>query len=153
MAYTDPLTGLYNRRFFFKQAECLLSQSMRDKSTLCIMMLDLDHFKQINDEKGHQSGDEILIGVANSLKNNLREADVICRYGGDEFIVALPNITVTQAEVAAKRIAKEIEILGATLSIGIIQKQTQNTIELLIANADELLYRVKDIGRNSIILG
>lgn len=153
MAYTDSLTGIYNRRFFFKQAEYLLSQSMRDKSKLCVMMLDLDHLKQINDEKGHQSGDEILICVAKSLKNNLREVDVICRYGGDEFIVVLPNITATQAEVAAKRIAKEIESLSATLSIAIIQKQNQNTIELLIANADELLYRVKDIGRNSIMLG
>ena len=159
-ARTDDLTGTHNRRHFFALARQAFTVATRYGHPLSAMILDLDHFKQINDRWGHQIGDDVLKRVANIAQLHLRGADILGRYGGEEFIVFLPDSTAEQAKVVAERIRVEIEgssldtpkgCVVLTVSVGIAdtsQVGGSESIERLIGLADLALYAAKQAGRN-----
>ena len=159
LAITDPLTGLHNRRFFDTVLKKELTEGKRYGQKVTCLMLDIDHFKRINDTYGHETGDTVLKEVASSLKSLLREVDTIARWGGEEFIVMMPHTDINGALVPGSRILKSIadmtfaKIPGVriTVSIGLAcTGETQNTPDILVNAADLALYEAKRKGRNRI---
>lgn len=155
-ASTDDLTGIYNHRFIFQRLREEVERAERYQQPLSIMMLDLDHFKAINDRFGHQTGDIILHTVAQTIKQALRNTDIPGRYGGEEFMVILPQTGLDDAVQVAERIREQIEelifddeSLKITISIGVATHGNETGNELL-AQADKMLYRAKDNGRNRV---
>ncbi len=158
MASRDPLTNLLNRRRFHEELESWLAQARRFGIHGALVFLDLDNFKYINDSLGHQTGDRLLMMVANILRERLRETDILARLGGDEFAIILPHADVELAESVANQIrelvqyrtAAEREYLsGVTVSIGIAMFPGHgNTVETLLSYADLAMYRAKEDGRN-----
>jgi diguanylate cyclase (GGDEF)-like protein len=157
----DSLTGLFNRHFMQISLERELSRAARRKQTLAVLMLDVDHFKRFNDTYGHQAGDAILKEMAQIFQANIREEDVACRYGGEEFTILLPDATVTGACERAESILQAVANLRSTvetqtyadftISIGIAFYPNDGaTAELLLRRADEALYRSKRDGRNRL---
>lgn len=150
----DPLTGLINRRVLMRQLHKLNTRG----APYCLMILDLDRFKRINDNYGHHVGDQVLLSVAKVLKTQIRRSDIAARFGGEEFIVVLPNTEITQSKLVAQNIADAIsmreitapngDVIHVTTSIGLCQHC--GTIEALLNRADELLYQAKSSGRNQI---
>jgi diguanylate cyclase (GGDEF)-like protein len=161
IASTDPLTGAFNRRHLDLVGKNELSRSKRNNSTFTILMLDIDHFKGVNDTYGHDIGDEALIETVAVIKKNIRGEDLLFRLGGEEFAVMLPETTKLAAFDTAKRIRiaiSEIVIqtpiapLCFTLSIGIAEcTPVDNDIDVILKRADEALYRAKSSGRNKVI--
>lgn len=159
---TDPLTGAYNRRFFFETAGKLVSAAQRHGSALSIVTIDVDHFKRINDLYGHPAGDEVLRKLTEICKDALRESDVFARFGGEEFIMALPNSDSAAAYAAAERlrittmeqtIVVKDAPLRITISCGVSQFLPQETgIDETLKRADEALYEAKNSGRNRVVL-
>lgn len=158
--YLDNLTELYNRKYFFEYAEQFLTYSKRYDQPLTFLMADIDHFKKINDQYGHQTGDFILKEIASLLKSCFRNADVIARYGGEEFIIILPNTNVKQASHVAERFRNKVsgkifqyqnKKMKITVSAGISLLNCNDTIDTLIERADHYLYRAKNSGRNQIV--
>ncbi len=158
MAVTDPLTGLYNRRYATRK----LAQIAGAGDAYGLLMLDLDHFKKINDLHGHAAGDDVLTYISDALGANLRDSDLLARIGGEEFLVALPGATRAQAVATAERLRKIIDrariplskggpALKVTMSIGLFHS-TGAAIEVdeLLARADTALYRSKAHGRNRV---
>ena len=160
LADHDPLTNLYNRRRFQNELERFLCQSRRYSGYGAILLLDLDHFKYINDTLGHQIGDELLVNLSKLLKERLRETDTVARLGGDEFAVILPNTSAGQAQTIAKQILDIVQGFtvgnnghssGVTGSIGIaIFPDHGDTREALLTCADLAMYQAKESGRNRI---
>ncbi len=160
LAMLDPLTGLYNRRHFDATLPRELAHAERDGQPLAVIMLDLDHFKTVNDQYGHVAGDEVLKAMAALLKNGARQNDLICRYGGEEFVAILPNMSAKQAYERVESWRKQLETrqivsrgyqISITLSAGItVFPDHGGTQELLLARADEMLYQSKSEGRNRI---
>jgi diguanylate cyclase (GGDEF)-like protein len=160
LARTDGMTGLHNYRSFFDLATREFRAALRYHHSLTILMLDVDHFKKINDSFGHAAGDQLLAQVAQILALQIRAVDILARYGGDEFIILLPQTSAQQAFPLAERIRTSIENLqvnleeakaSATLSVGIseIQKRPMDeNIEQIIKRADQALYMAKQRGRN-----
>lgn len=158
LATTDPLTGLLNRRSFILRAHHELTQ--RHHHPLALLMLDLDHFKQINDLHGHPTGDEVLCDFVQTMKSCLRKIDLVARFGGEEFVILLANTDTDAALIIAERIrcavaARQMERLDLryTVSIGIASTEqltigSADTIDALLAHADVALYRAKQQGRN-----
>ena len=162
LALTDPLTGLHNRRSLFELGRIEFSRSHRKSLPFCCMMLDLDHFKQVNDNYGHSIGDQVLQEFAKRCKNSVREVDLVGRYGGEEVIIILPETELRSALPIAERVRKTvaetpIKISGReiniTVSIGVAQKD-ENTLQLetLIARADQAMYIAKHKGRNQVAI-
>lgn len=158
-AKTDIITGLYNRRAYYEISEIEYQRLLRHPKELSVIMFDIDHFKSINDNYGHNTGDEILNRIGNIVKNLIREYDYAFRMGGDEFLVLLPETNDKQASQLAERIRKAIENytlvknpkLVITASFGIAQyNQMDTSIEKLTRRADEALYQAKRSGRNRI---
>ena len=159
----DPLTGLYNRRYLESTIERELARCKREGRPLSVMMLDVDHFKRINDTHGHQAGDEVLKQLAAILADKCRLADVVCRFGGEEFLLLLPDMPLEVALERAERLRAQFEstALGfggepiqATVSIGIANLPEHADLpEVLIGQADSALYRAKTGGRNRVIVG
>lgn len=158
MANTDQLTGLHNRKYM---DSVMRFQSLRvsaSASNCCIMLLDIDHFKQINDSYGHQMGDLVLQKVSTCLSGILRTNDVIARWGGEEFLLMCPHTSLEEAALLAERLRNQIEQLElmpqrtVTVSIGIAQMKKNERSEQAIARADAMLYRSKHNGRNQISL-
>ncbi|HEY8084687.1 MAG TPA: sensor domain-containing diguanylate cyclase [Methylophilaceae bacterium] len=161
-AYTDYLTGLLNRRHFMSLAEVELTRAMRYQNNFSVLMMDIDHFKKINDEHGHHIGDKVLQTFSNICKLTLRDIDVIGRVGGEEFAVLLPETDIEHAIQAAQRLRKAVAaegIMGAdgifnvTVSIGVtslILEEEDNTFETLLIRADSALYAAKHAGRNAV---
>lgn len=154
----DPLTGVYNRRFLLASLHREITRSLRSRSPLACLMLDLDHFKQVNDTYGHLCGDEVLRKIAAVMKETFREYDVCARYGGEEFAVVLPETGGSEAMEIAERIRKEAESvtvrwgeqdISVTVSVGIacLSEGTDSPEEMLAA-ADAALYQAKKGGRN-----
>lgn len=151
----DPLTGLINRRVLMRQLEKLNQQN----NNYCLMILDLDRFKRINDNYGHQVGDQVLLYVSTVLKTQIKRADIAARFGGEEFVVVLPNTELAQSKLIAQNIADAIaaeeimvpnsEVIRITTSVGLCQRGS-TTNEDLLNRADELLYQAKSAGRNQI---
>lgn len=160
LAYTDPLTQVYNRHYFYKSSTDLLNAADREKVHTSLIMLDVDKFKLINDTFGHTIGDKVLVSLSNVLKNTIRESDILCRYGGEEFIILLPNTSKEGAEIIAEKLRSKVEStpngekenLQITISLGIASVAIGNklTIEMLIDNADRALYEAKETGRNKV---
>lgn len=159
-ALRDPLTHLHNRRYLDETLPRELARARREHYPLAVAILDLDHFKQINDCHGHPAGDAVICALADILKNGTRAGDVICRYGGEEFIVALPGMAIQEAaqrtdewriQLAHRRVRHgDIEI-SVTLSAGVAASPTDaSEMELLIDYADDALYRSKQEGRNRV---
>ena len=149
MATTDALTGLANRRYFNEQLDRQFSQARRYHDQLTCCMIDLDHYKQLNDTHGHQMGDEVLQIVSREILACLRATDIAARYGGDEFILLLPRTGLPEAFNAVKRIRVPI-----TLSIGVasLVDDTPHNAEALVAMADRALYLAKDLGKDRVVL-
>ena len=164
LASRDAMTGCFNRRAFFEFAEEMFSAARRDRTHLCCIMADIDHFKQFNDRYGHAVGDQVIQVVARSLSAGLRQVDVLGRYGGEEFCIVLPGATPQDAVVIAERIRADIEasankairgteVVPITSSFGVASMSlAASDIEGLIDQADQALYRAKQGGRNRVTL-
>lgn len=151
-ALHDPLTGLANRRMMNIVFERTLNRARRLKEPFSLMMLDIDRFKKYNDTYGHSAGDELLIKIATLILKETRQIDLVVRYGGEEFLVLLPETDLTRACEAAERVRKTVEAhTGVTISIGIASysKEIQSEKEL-IGKADKALYKAKQNGRNRV---
>jgi diguanylate cyclase (GGDEF)-like protein/PAS domain S-box-containing protein len=158
-AATDPLTGLRTRRWFFEHGDALISQALRYDTPLAILITDVDHFKRINDQYGHLNGDRVLRALASIFLQEMRSADAICRYGGEEFAVLLPQTDMESAVAIAERLRRRasevtVEKTGTSLSVSIgvttAHHRGARTLTDLIAGADEALYRAKQEGRNRV---
>jgi diguanylate cyclase (GGDEF)-like protein len=159
MAQSDPLTGLHNRRGFNEQAAPIWSTALRNRRPLSLIMLDLDHFKDINDRFGHDAGDRALMETARLLERSCRSGDVLARWGGEEFLLLLPETGMTEAHALAERLRLEVQGLALTAressislsaSFGVIERSSQEQLEQLINQADRLLYGAKTAGRNQV---
>ncbi|WP_027363512.1 GGDEF domain-containing protein [Desulfotruncus alcoholivorax] len=155
----DHLTGLYNRLALYRLLPRMLEEAQKQGKPLVVAMLDLDDFKQINDQYGHQAGDEALRSVAGFIKKNLRNDDLAVRFGGEEFVIVLPatdfaNARIPleriQSQIAAERILPEVE--GLTVSIGVAGYAGRGSVDPdeLIRQADEAMYRAKGLGKNRV---
>lgn len=164
LSITDPLTGLYNRRYFIEQIELEFKRAKRYNRDLSLLMLDIDHFKAVNDNYGHQVGDIVLRKISSIIINQLRDSDLAFRYGGEEFMVILPETKPDDAMNVAKRMKQEIMEtrhdyrnfnFKVTASIGIVSVKdmldTFETVDDIIKKVDDNLYKAKNSGRNTII--
>lgn len=158
----DPLTGLFNRRFMEESLERELRRAMRGKEQVALLMMDIDHFKHFNDTFGHQAGDALLRALGNLLKESVRGQDIVCRYGGEEFVFVLPGASLDAALKRAELLREDVkqlnaqyggQLLGAvTLSIGIaVFPDNGDSAEHLLKAADDALYRAKAGGRDRVI--
>jgi two-component system cell cycle response regulator len=163
MAVTDPLTGLYNRRYMSVHVGTLVDSAANRGKTISVLAVDVDHFKAINDTYGHDAGDEVLKELARRIKANIRNIDLACRIGGEEFIVALPETNAEVAYKVAERLRRSVSgkpfhagpramALQITVSIGVAELESASeTLEDIVRRADEALYRAKREGRNRVI--
>ncbi|MGC9365749.1 MAG: sensor domain-containing diguanylate cyclase [bacterium] len=160
MAITDYLTGLYNRRLFFTLAEQEFFKSKRFQEPLSLLIMDIDHFKQVNDNYGHDCGDQVLQVVSRLMKKLIRRSDVLARYGGEEFIILMPKTELSGAYKLAERIRVQIEnyemkdkskgSFNITVSLGVACADGHvESLPYLVTNADQALYRAKKKGRNN----
>ncbi|MDR3580236.1 MAG: GGDEF domain-containing protein [Oryzomonas sp.] len=152
---TDPLTGVGNRRMLIKRLEEEVVRAQRYQRPLTVAFFDIDHFKNINDTYGHSSGDMVLSRVAESLKSGLRDCDLLGRFGGEEFVVLLPETTMDKASKVAERMRADIEHMrlpqitrSITASVGLAELQDNESGEDLLERSDRALYRAKADGRN-----
>jgi diguanylate cyclase (GGDEF)-like protein len=159
LAYRDTLTGLYNRRSFEKNLAAEWKRQQRYKRPLSLIMIDIDHFKKVNDTYGHQKGDSVLQTVAGIINDNLRSSDFPCRYGGEEIAVILSETSLDNAAITAEKLralvesqVKEIEGLKVTISLGVsTYAGNMSDSGELIKAADSCLYKAKNSGRNKIV--
>jgi len=162
LALTDELTGLPNRRFANEQLERQWAMAQRNKSPLSCMMLDIDYFKQVNDTYGHKTGDDVLKQVASTLQASVRKQDVVCRIGGEEFLVICPDVQIAELNKYAERLREKISLLNfsdnadkkfkLTISIGAASKlPVMSNAEVLLQLADKRLYIAKESGRNRTV--
>lgn len=158
-ATLDPLTGLNNRRHFETLATHVLARSQRDGTPVALLLCDVDHFKRVNDEHGHAVGDEVLIAMSRLLGHNLRDGDVLARWGGEEFLALMPACPLDNACAVAERIraavhATPVDVgtasLTITLSFGVAQVHGAADLQAAIARADKALYEAKNGGRNRV---
>ncbi|WP_207062164.1 diguanylate cyclase [Motiliproteus sp. SC1-56] len=150
---TDPLTGLYNRRYFDQQLEQELRLARRYQRDLALVIFDVDHFKQFNDRHGHDQGDRILCEVAARVREGLRSVDVFCRYGGEEFVIIMPGIGIVEAKAGAEQLRAsiaglDVDGLSVTASFGV--SAGQGEARALLEAADRALYQAKGEGRNRV---
>jgi len=162
LASTDPMTKLYNRRYFTEISESLLDLAKRNRTESAVIMLDIDKFKNVNDTYGHKIGDEVIIALSGILQKFTRKSDVVSRWGGEEFVMLLPNTNNEGALVISEKIRATIEnqvlLVGEnrelkfTVSLGVSMVDTQNdlNIEASLNRADEALYEAKESGRNRV---
>jgi len=162
MAVTDGLTGLHNRRFMTMHLEQSLEQAIRHERTLAVMIADMDHFKAVNDTYGHDAGDAVLRQLADRIRAAVRGADIPCRYGGEEFVVIMPDTDLEGAAIVAERIRLRVAAepfvlpdgrrLDRTISVGLgALHSSVDTSELLLKRADAALYEAKQSGRNRVV--
>lgn len=150
---TDPLTKIGNRRRLYVLIENLVPSSLRRKDPFTIVLLDIDHFKQFNDEFGHTAGDELLIRVSDILKDCSRDQDLVVRYGGEEFLLVLPSTNLEDAQILVDRIRAAIkEKTDITFSAGIAMHSEELTFDELIERADQCMYTAKAEGRDRYVL-
>jgi diguanylate cyclase (GGDEF)-like protein len=158
LSVTDPLTGLNNRRRMMEVLDHEVRRSRRLDHTFAVLMADVDHFKQYNDQHGHPAGDEVLKRVASVLNESTRDVDFVARYGGEEFFVLMPEITADGAADAAERIRATLAadpLLGdeVTVSFGVAEFPAHgDTAETLISVADSVLYQAKKKGRDQVVV-
>jgi two-component system, cell cycle response regulator len=163
LAVTDQLTGLHNRRYMTGQLGALVNRAVRGGEPVSSLMIDIDHFKKINDGFGHDIGDQVLREFSVRLASNVRAIDLPCRYGGEEFVVIMPGASLEDAQHIAERIRRHVagspfrvagvsEPLSVTISIGVAATAgAEDTAEALLKRADEAVYAAKAAGRNTVI--
>lgn len=162
-ASTDPLSRLYNRRFFFAEANYLLGVAKGSGTPVSLMILDIDHFKRVNDDHGHACGDRVITALAGTLKEQSRSTDLIARLGGEEFVILLPGADLSEASHCAERIRAAVQELQVSnslkeavpiaVSIGVAELDTrEENIDSAMARADKALYQAKNEGRNRVCL-
>ena len=158
-AYTDPLTQTHNRAAFNDMLLREIKRANRGGQELSLIFIDIDHFKAVNDEHGHDCGDFALIKVANATKDSVRGSDIVFRYGGEEFVVLLSDTNLEEATIIAERIRSNIEsqtlaygidLLNITASLGVSSLKTNEDMENFIKRADSAMYKAKQLGRNRI---
>ncbi|MEN3110755.1 diguanylate cyclase [Uliginosibacterium paludis] len=161
-ATRDPLTGLLNRRYLDEALPREIARSLREQRTLSLVMLDLDHFKRVNDNFGHEAGDAVLSKSAAILRSNLRSSDLACRFGGEEFVVLMPGATLAEAHERMERILHEVcatvfhldsvHLPGISFSAGVAEAPRHgNNAESLLRAADRALYAAKEAGRQRVL--
>lgn len=162
LSETDPMTDLCNRRHLNHTSKSIMELARRNKTALTVVMLDIDKFKKVNDTYGHDVGDNIIISIANILLEITRKSDLACRFGGEEFILLLPETSLEGSIVIAEKIRKKVASfslvlkdareVGVTVSIGVSQIDMQHdlSIEPAIKRADIALYKAKENGRNKV---
>ena len=166
LSMVDPLTGLYNRRYFMTHGRALVEEAASRGRALSVLVLDIDFFKKVNDTYGHDAGDEVLKEVAQRLKRQIRRLDVVCRVGGEEFVVLLPGADARVAGQVAERLRRAIADrpfritsgddgrleLNLTISIGLASyERADDSLETLLKRGDEALYAAKQQGRNRVV--
>jgi two-component system cell cycle response regulator len=160
----DGLTAVFNRRYFDIHVKQMVQKSQETKKPICIMMFDMDHFKQVNDTYGHPAGDAVLKTLASVLKASFRVTDLIARYGGEEFIVLLNNIDLQETLKIAEKTRALIEatefaipapigVIHKTTSIGVVEYNQGDTVEEFVNKVDKALYEAKETGRNKVVAG
>lgn len=159
LAMTDPLTGLYNRRHILDVANYEAVQQKRIPSGLSVIIADIDYFKQINDTHGHDVGDAVLVAVSQTIRKSIREQDSAARWGGEEFLIVLPNTNLSDATLIADRIRENVaaitvpvaqQAISTSVTLGVSCYHIGESISNTIANADALLYKGKKAGRNRV---
>ena len=161
IAIRDDLTGLYNRRYFMGRLEEEMALASRSGSSLHLAIIDLDHFKQVNDTYGHPAGDEVIRRFSAVASVGLRRSDILARYGGEEFVVMFPHVSSTACIAALNRLREEFasqrypfsESLSNTFSAGVVDYQQNESAQDLTRRADEALYQAKSQGRNCVVKG
>lgn len=162
LAVTDSLTGLLNRRRFFDGLEAELARARRYDRALSVLMVDVDHFKLVNDSLGHRAGDSALITVARRIESGLRDSDLACRYGGEEFAILLPEADLEEARQAAERLRSLVSAepmvaadshFKVTVSVGVACLDAEEGAEAFLERSDRALYRAKAQGRDRVELG
>lgn len=150
LAVLDGLTGLYNKRYFNELMSFEFSRLKRYAGNLSVLMIDIDNFKNYNDTKGHPAGDELLKKAAQIFRNSVREMDLVCRYGGEEFVIMLPQTDKKGSAIVAERVRTQANLyLAATVSIGIAAfPEDANESSALVEKADAALYKAKQTGKN-----
>ncbi len=157
LSIRDPLTSAYNRRYFLTAYENELERAQIHKQELSVLMIDIDHFKQVNDTYGHIFGDAVLTRLVSFLHTKLRSNDLLARYGGEEFVVLLPNTSKDNALIIAERIREDVASVKnrnnyvISLSIGLASSFNENTSHGILNHADENLYKAKEGGRNKVV--
>lgn len=156
IAMLDQLTNIYNRYSFFEFAHKEIARSNRLEESVCFAILDIDHFKKVNDKHGHAEGDDVLKTLVKIVKKSIRESDVFARYGGEEFIIMFPKTSMEQAAVLTERIREIIEshsfpnVGNITVSIGFANREKDESVDSVIKRADYALYTAKKNGRNQV---
>ena len=164
LAATDPMTKLYNRRYFATISDKIFTEAKLGGNNIVLIMLDIDNFKKISDTYGHHIGDKVIISVAEILKERTRKSDIVCRYGGEEYMILLPQGTIEISMKIAENIRELVEqltieleherVLSTTISIGISETNTlvDSNIEIAINKADNALYEAKRSGKNKVLV-
>lgn len=174
LGYQDGLTNAYNRRYFDMRLKQEIDRSSRNKTDLVCLFIDIDFFKKINDNYGHQAGDIVLVKLVELMRDQVRSSDIVARYGGEEFAIILPETGIQIAHEVAERIRREAEnqkltindkTVTITVSIGLAslsqilhqpdlarKKSTENLDKVLLGKADEALYQAKQTGRNQVVI-
>ena len=164
LAITDPLTGIYNRRFFDEVAEKELERTRRSGSSLSLIMFDIDNFKQVNDTFGHLLGDEVLKNLADTCKENIRSMDFFTRFGGEEFLVLMPDTGQESAQETAERLRSVVagkamattdgSDIFITISLGIATFEDEQSVDMntMLDRADKAMYQAKEAGRNRVMV-
>jgi diguanylate cyclase (GGDEF)-like protein len=152
---TDPLTGVYNRRRFVNELRERFSEFKRYARFAAVILLDIDLFKQVNDQYGHQTGDEVLCHLCVLWRKELRASDILARFGGEEFIILLPSTSIEQAAITAERLRTQVEARDTpprvSISLGVSSFAPEDSSEdAIISRADEALYQAKRNGRNQV---
>lgn len=159
LATTDKLTGLANRQAFDTLMQQALNETRRTGAPLCTLLIDIDHFKAVNDRHGHIAGDRLLRHVASVIRHSLRTSDIVSRWGGEEFLVVLKNVSAERAGLLAEKLRDAVEkaklnlgreMAGVTVSVGTAMYRNGDTADQLISRADAALYQAKDQGRNRV---
>ncbi|MFT5116484.1 MAG: diguanylate cyclase (GGDEF)-like protein [Kiritimatiellia bacterium] len=160
LASTDPLTELLNRRYFFERADIELSRLKRNGKQAAVLIVDVDFFKKVNDQYGHPAGDQVLKVVANILKANVRQHDLVARFGGEEFAIFLADVEIQKSAILAERMREKIEsavihykkekiMVTASFGLSMLASAAQD-IHVVIDSADKMLYKAKANGRNRV---
>jgi len=156
LTVTDYLTNTYNRRFFIQKLEEEIERSKRNENKFSIVMFDIDYFKRINDRFGHNCGDLVLKGIAGMVKNRIRKIDCFARWGGEEFMLLLPDTTIDKTKSLVEELRRGISKINiscvdkVTASFGVVEYCNKYTADMLIQNVDNMMYKAKTEGRNCI---
>lgn len=157
MTVKDALTGIGNRRFFHQKLDEQIILTQRYNNSFSLIIFDIDFFKKVNDNYGHDKGDKVLIEYTKFISSMLRESDVFCRIGGEEFIIVLPNTTKDKAYLLAQKLRESVEkykaVLPITMSFGVAEYEKGDDNTSIYKRVDLALYKAKETGRNKVVLG